>query len=75
MGDGEVAVGGGDLLLAEAVAVGGGKLLLAEAVAVGGGSCCWRRQLLFQENKSFGASTICIHPLMNTKKPCREQYV
>ncbi len=30
--------------------------------------------LLFQENKSFGAITICIHPLMN-KKPCREQKV
>jgi hypothetical protein len=29
--------------------------------------------LLFQENKSFGAITICIHPLMY-KKPCREQY-
>jgi hypothetical protein len=29
--------------------------------------------LLFQENKSFGASTICIHPLMYGK-PCREQY-
>jgi hypothetical protein len=28
---------------------------------------------LFQENKSFGASTICIHPLMYMK-PCREQY-
>jgi hypothetical protein len=28
--------------------------------------------LLFQENKSFGAITICIHPLMY-KKPCREQ--
>jgi hypothetical protein len=28
--------------------------------------------LLFQENKSFGASTICIHPLMYVK-PCREQ--
>jgi hypothetical protein len=28
--------------------------------------------LLFQENKSFGASTICIHPLMYGK-PCREQ--
>jgi hypothetical protein len=27
--------------------------------------------LLFQENKSFGASTICIHPLMYGK-PCRE---
>jgi hypothetical protein len=27
--------------------------------------------LLFQENKSFGAITICIHPLMY-KKPCRE---
>ncbi len=27
--------------------------------------------LLFQENKSFGASTICIHPLMYVK-PCRE---
>jgi hypothetical protein len=27
--------------------------------------------LLFQENKSFGASTICIHPLMYIK-PCRE---
>jgi hypothetical protein len=27
---------------------------------------------LFQENKSFGASTICIHPLMYGK-PCREQ--
>ncbi len=26
--------------------------------------------LLFQENKSFGAITICIHPLMY-KKPCR----
>ncbi len=29
--------------------------------------------LLFQENKSFGAITICIHPLMY-KKPCREQF-
>jgi hypothetical protein len=29
--------------------------------------------LLFQENKSFGASTICIHPLMYVK-PCREQW-
>ena len=29
--------------------------------------------LLFQENKSFGASTICIHPLMYVK-PCREHY-
>jgi hypothetical protein len=28
--------------------------------------------LLFQENKSFGASTICIYPLMYVK-PCREQ--
>ncbi len=28
--------------------------------------------LMFQENKSFGASTICIHPLMYVK-PCREQ--
>jgi hypothetical protein len=28
--------------------------------------------LLFQENKSFGAITICIHPLMY-KKQCREQ--
>jgi hypothetical protein len=28
--------------------------------------------LLFQENKLFGASTICIHPLMYGK-PCREQ--
>ncbi len=28
--------------------------------------------LLFQENKSFGFITICIHPLMY-KKPCREQ--
>jgi hypothetical protein len=28
--------------------------------------------LLFQENKSFGASTICIHPLMYGK-PCGEQ--
>jgi hypothetical protein len=28
--------------------------------------------LLFQENKSFGASTICIHPLMYVK-PCQEQ--
>jgi hypothetical protein len=28
---------------------------------------------LFQENKSFGASTICIHPLMYGQ-PCREQY-
>jgi hypothetical protein len=28
--------------------------------------------LLFQENKSFGAIAICIHPLMY-KKPCREQ--
>jgi hypothetical protein len=28
--------------------------------------------LLFQENKSFGASNICIHPLMYVK-PCREQ--
>jgi hypothetical protein len=28
--------------------------------------------LLFQENKSFGARTICIHPLMYVK-PCREQ--
>jgi hypothetical protein len=28
--------------------------------------------LLFQENKSFGASTICNHPLMYVK-PCREQ--
>jgi hypothetical protein len=28
--------------------------------------------LLFQENKSFGTITICIHPLMY-KKPCREQ--
>jgi hypothetical protein len=27
---------------------------------------------LFQENKSFGASTICIHPLMYVKL-CREQ--
>jgi hypothetical protein len=27
---------------------------------------------LFQENKSFGASTIFIHPLMY-RKPCREQ--
>ncbi len=27
--------------------------------------------LLFQENKSFGATTICVHPLMY-KKPCRE---
>ncbi len=24
--------------------------------------------LLFQENKSFGASTICIHPLMNKSR-------
>jgi hypothetical protein len=30
--------------------------------------------LLFQENKSFGAITICIHPLMYVK-PCREQYI
>ncbi len=30
--------------------------------------------LLFQENKSFGAITICIHPLMY-KKPCREQFI
>jgi hypothetical protein len=30
--------------------------------------------LLFQENKSFGAITICIHPLMY-KKPCREQWI
>ncbi len=30
--------------------------------------------LLFQENKSFGAITICIHPLMY-KKPCREHLV
>ncbi len=30
--------------------------------------------LLFQENKSFGASTICIHPLMYVK-PCREQFI
>ncbi len=30
--------------------------------------------LLFQENKSFGASTICIHPLMQ-KKLCREQFI
>jgi hypothetical protein len=30
--------------------------------------------LLFQENKSFGASTICIHPLMYGKL-CREQYL
>jgi hypothetical protein len=30
--------------------------------------------LLFQENKSFGAITICIHPLMY-KKPWREQYI
>jgi hypothetical protein len=29
-------------------------------------------ELLFQENKSFGASTICIHPLMYVK-PCGEQ--
>jgi hypothetical protein len=29
--------------------------------------------LLFQENKSFRDSTICIHPLMYVK-PCREQY-
>ncbi len=29
--------------------------------------------LLFQENKSFGASTICIHPLMYVK-PCREHF-
>ncbi len=28
--------------------------------------------LLFQENKSFGASTISIHPLMYVK-PCQEQ--
>ncbi len=28
--------------------------------------------LLFQDNKSFGASTICIHLLMY-RKPCREQ--
>ncbi len=28
--------------------------------------------LLFQENKSFGAGTICIHPLMY-RKPCQEQ--
>jgi hypothetical protein len=28
---------------------------------------------LFQENKSFGASTICIHPLMYVKS-CREHY-
>ncbi len=28
--------------------------------------------LLCQENKSFGASTICIHPLMYMK-PCQEQ--
>jgi hypothetical protein len=30
--------------------------------------------LLFQENKSFGAITICIHPLMY-EKPCREQFI
>jgi hypothetical protein len=30
--------------------------------------------LLFQENKSFGAITICIHPLMYVK-PCREQFI
>ncbi len=30
--------------------------------------------LLFQENKSFGASTIYIHPLMYVK-PCREQLI
>jgi hypothetical protein len=30
--------------------------------------------LLFQENKSFVASTICIHPLMYVK-PCREQFI
>jgi hypothetical protein len=30
--------------------------------------------LLFQENKSFGAITICIHLLMY-KKPCREQFI
>jgi hypothetical protein len=30
--------------------------------------------LLFQENKSFGDSTICIHPLMYVK-PCREQFL
>jgi hypothetical protein len=30
--------------------------------------------LLFQENKSFGDSTICIHPLMYVK-PCQEQGV
>jgi hypothetical protein len=29
--------------------------------------------LLFQENKSFGASTICIHPLMYVK-PCRDLF-
>ncbi len=29
--------------------------------------------LLFQESKSFGASTICIHPLMYGE-PCREQF-
>jgi hypothetical protein len=30
--------------------------------------------LLFQENKSFGAITICIHPLMY-KKPCQEHWL
>jgi hypothetical protein len=30
--------------------------------------------LLFQENKSFGASTICIHPLMYVKR-CRAQFI
>jgi hypothetical protein len=30
--------------------------------------------LLFQENNSFGASTICIHPLMYVK-PCWEQEI
>jgi hypothetical protein len=30
--------------------------------------------LLFQENKSYGDSTICIHPLMYMK-PCREQFI
>jgi hypothetical protein len=29
---------------------------------------------LFQENKSFGAITIRIHPLMY-KKPCLEQFI
>jgi hypothetical protein len=29
--------------------------------------------LLFQENKSFGDNTICIHPLMYVES-CREQF-